>query len=429
MVWTVLFVLFAFALPLIAGAETQSGTCGDNLTWTLTDSGVMTISGTGPMTDYQYISVPWSKDFTELYVEEGVTNISGGTFNGCAQLTKVTLSSTVASIGDQAFMGCASLQEFSAPGSPYFSTVDGILFSADGSTLVLYPPAKTASTYTVPGTVSRIADNAFAKCPNLTSVTLPDSVTSIGHWAFYGNEALTAVNIPEGVKRLNYFTFGWCTALEQIILPSTLQIIDDDTFYNCASLKSISIPDGVTSIGRYAFSKCASMTDIMIPDSVTKIGNSAFDGCTALQNVQVTTCNSFAHQWFASQQLSDLVHALDHDWEPWTVTRQATVSEEGEEQRVCKRDASHVETRIIPKIEEDEDDFTPGNVSGDSEKIVDGRDLLRLARFLAGEGVEIDRRAADVNGDGTVDGRDLLRLAKYLAGADIQLVKSKLTEK
>ena len=63
----------------------------------------------------------------------------------------------------------------------------------------------------------------------------------------------------------------------------------------------------------------------------------------------------------------------------------------------------------------------PGNVNGDANGTVDGRDLLRLARYLAGQDVTIDRKAADVNGDGLIDGRDLLRLARFLAGQNVEL--------
>ena len=63
----------------------------------------------------------------------------------------------------------------------------------------------------------------------------------------------------------------------------------------------------------------------------------------------------------------------------------------------------------------------PGNVNGDADGIVDGRDLLRLARYLAGQDLQIDRKASDVNGDGQIDGRDLLRLARFLAGQDVEL--------
>ena len=55
-----------------------------------------------------------------------------------------------------------------------------------------------------------------------------------------------------------------------------------------------------------------------------------------------------------------------------------------------------------------------GDANGDG--YVDGRDLLRLARYMAGDGVTVDMAGADVNGDGNVDGRDVLRLAKQLAG-------------
>ena len=63
----------------------------------------------------------------------------------------------------------------------------------------------------------------------------------------------------------------------------------------------------------------------------------------------------------------------------------------------------------------------PGNVNGDEAGMVDGRDILRLAKYLAGEGVEINEKAADVNADGSVDGRDLIRLARYLAGDAVEL--------
>ena len=65
--------------------------------------------------------------------------------------------------------------------------------------------------------------------------------------------------------------------------------------------------------------------------------------------------------------------------------------------------------------------FKPGNVNGDPDGIVDGRDLLRLARYLAGQDITIDRKASDVNGDGVIDGRDILRLARYLAGQNVEL--------
>ena len=64
--------------------------------------------------------------------------------------------------------------------------------------------------------------------------------------------------------------------------------------------------------------------------------------------------------------------------------------------------------------------YTPGDVNADGR--VDGRDLLRLARYTAGLDVEINLQAADVTGDGRADGRDVLRLARYAAGQDVELL-------
>ena len=68
--------------------------------------------------------------------------------------------------------------------------------------------------------------------------------------------------------------------------------------------------------------------------------------------------------------------------------------------------------------------MSDGRVAGDAngDNVLDGRDLLRLAKYLGGYSVEMDMTSADVTGDGLVDGRDLLRLAKFLGGYNVVLV-------
>jgi len=77
-----------------------------------------------------------------------------------------------------------------------------------------------------------------------------------------------------------------------------------------------------------------------------------------------------------------------------------------------------LESEVIPKLGA-EAARIPGDVSGDG--IVDGRDLLRLAKYIGGFDVEIVVENATVNGDDIVDGRDLLRLAKYIGGHEVTL--------
>ena len=106
----ILLIFIAASLTLSAGAETKSGACGDNLTWTLDDSGVLTISGTGKMSNYtRYKGAPWGKEISRLEIQQGVGSIGMYAFYQCAGLREVTIPDTVVSIGNSAFRDCAGL--------------------------------------------------------------------------------------------------------------------------------------------------------------------------------------------------------------------------------------------------------------------------------------------------------------------------------
>ena len=157
----VLSMMVSF-MPIIASAAT-SGTCGDNLTWTL-DNGTLTISGTGKMKDYDredYRPASWysnRKSIKNIVIEKGVTNISTYAFDGCSNLTNITISNSVTSIGGFAFGGCSSL-----------------------------------TSITIPNSVTSIGSFAFSDCRSLTSITIPKSVISIGIDAFKNCSSLKDV--------------------------------------------------------------------------------------------------------------------------------------------------------------------------------------------------------------------------------------------
>ncbi|MCD8133911.1 MAG: leucine-rich repeat domain-containing protein, partial [Clostridiales bacterium] len=114
-----LAVLLTFCLvlslaPAALADDATSGTCGENVTWTLdTDTGVLTISGTGDMADWSTRSdVPWysyRRSISAVTIDEGVTSIGIYAFYHCTGLTDVTIPDSVTTIGDRAFYNCTGL--------------------------------------------------------------------------------------------------------------------------------------------------------------------------------------------------------------------------------------------------------------------------------------------------------------------------------
>lgn len=167
---TVLLCLTSIILPAKA-ATIASGTCGDSLTWTLADTGTLTISGTGEMYDFYYDNGVWTNpwmsyagDIKKVLIKQGVTGIGEWAFGYCRNLFSITLPESVTSIGDRAFYDCSSLISI--------TLLEGVM---------------------------SIGEDAFYNCSSLTSIILPESLTSIRDWAFYNCSTLTSITIPEGV--------------------------------------------------------------------------------------------------------------------------------------------------------------------------------------------------------------------------------------
>lgn len=273
----------------VLSAALDSGSIGDGLSWSLSRSGVLTISGSGKMPDFSSVAnaAPWDKQkdkIQSVVIESGVQSISGGAFSGCTALEKVSISETVTQIDLNAFGGCTSLAAFEvAEGNKAFLSVGGVLFSADKE-LLRCPVGKSAD-YTVPSGTVAIAGGAFKDCAKLESLVIPDSVTAIGKSAFENCAALKRITLPKSITKLETLTFSGCAALAEIALPDSVKTLGEKVFSGCAALKSVKIPAEVTVIPTEAFSGCSSLESITIPKNVSHINERAFDGCTALKKV------------------------------------------------------------------------------------------------------------------------------------------------
>lgn len=266
-----------------------NGSIDGGLSWSLSRSGALTISGSGKMPDFSSVAnaAPWDKQKDKIQsavIESGVQSISGGAFSGCTALEKVGISDTVAQIDLNAFDGCTALAEFEvAADNKAFSSDGGVLFSADKE-LLRCPVGKSAD-YTVPSGTVAIAGGAFKDCAKLESLVIPDSVTAIGESAFENCAALKRITLPKNITKLEASCFSGCAALAEIALPDGVKTLGEKVFSGCAALKSVKIPAEVTVIPAEAFSGCSSLESITIPKSVSHIKERAFDGCTALKKV------------------------------------------------------------------------------------------------------------------------------------------------
>ena len=253
-----------------------SGKCGENVTWSFAGD-TLTISGTGPMEDYDvsdYDDVPWYPYLDSIkraVIGNSVTSIGEWAFSSCGSLTSVAIPESVTSIGWGAFEGCTSLTSVTIPES--VTTIENCVFSG----------CTSLTSVTIPGSVTSIGVQAFCYS-GLTSVTIPEGVTSIGEEAFAVCTSLTSVTIADTVTSIGMRAFNECMSLTNVTIPASVTSIGAMAFENCISLTSVTLQGGVTSMGEAAFIG-APLTSLTIQEGVTCIGESAFFYCTSLKNV------------------------------------------------------------------------------------------------------------------------------------------------
>lgn len=240
--------------------------------------------------------------------------IANNAFTQMTNIESITLGAKVIRVDGLSFYGCDGLLSICVNNTnDYYKSVDGVLYSSDGKTLIKYPQAKKDKAFNIPEGVTEIQNNAFLDAYSVTDLTLPSTLEIISD----GNMSLLSLNYVElgglkyvkhgdneygvvigstrddveeiklrdGCKIIYPSAFYEYDKLKKIELPESIINVSLEAFYGCKNLSDLKLSSNLKEIGENAFTLCDSLTTVTIPNSVEKIGYRAFSNCSNLKCV------------------------------------------------------------------------------------------------------------------------------------------------
>lgn len=277
-----------------------SDTFGSDLTWELDDQGTLTISGSGPMPNYNMLTdeTPWKAykgAISAVVISEGITKVGDYTFRDYDKINTVSIADTVTSIGTHSFGRCYGIHEIIMPAS--IDAVASNSFPAFDNIKGITRISLTAGNGTAFDYKNSTFDNTCTKTPyyfsreSLEEVIISDGVTKVGNYTFFKCSSLKTVSLGSTVTTIGDYAFYDCSKLGSISLSSITNTIGNYAFSGCKSLRTMELPDSVVSLGEYAFNGCGNLEALTIPyslDAVVSDSHPAFWGCVGLQKVEFT---------------------------------------------------------------------------------------------------------------------------------------------
>ena len=236
----------------------------------------------------------------EFKIKDGTTVIADAAFEGCCNLSSITIPDSVTHIGADVFYNCDNLNkidmssniesvgigafEYTAYYDNQSNWNNGALYV--GAALIAVNADLTGK-YQVKDSTRVVADEVFRAC-RLTEVSLPNGLVNIGGgYAFAYCNNLESITIPDTVTEMGSGVFEACRNLKKVVLSNALTVVPSYAFENCENLESIYMPDSVTEIGEYAFYQCAALEKVAFSESLTTIGEMAFGECSKISSIRL----------------------------------------------------------------------------------------------------------------------------------------------
>lgn len=300
--WAVVFTMAFSFTPSVAIAtsnsvyadDATSGSCGSEAKWSYnSESDTLTISGKGVVSKSAFSGIA----FKNLVINEGITEISDRVFLGMEALETVSLPKTITKLGEYAFENCQSLKEILVDDeNENFKSTDGVLYTKNMQTLLIYPANKENTDFSIPETVRSFGDYAFDYNQKLENITIPAGLRSMGEYEpFYCAMSIKNFDISIGnsyyaskdgclyskdLKKLIKYTIA---GEAKLVTIDGATMINDNAFYNSANLEEVVLKNTVSEIGYMAFYNCDKLNKLTIENSECNIND-------ILNNSNVTIC-------------------------------------------------------------------------------------------------------------------------------------------
>ena len=286
--------VFTAGINTVYADSATSGSCGSEAQWSYDSaSETLTISGKGAVSSSPFSEIAFKK----LIIEEGITQINSRRFLGSSALESVSLPKTITNLGEYAFENCQSLKEILVDDeNENFKSTDGVLYTKNMQTLLIYPANRENTDFSIPETVRSFGDYAFDYSQNLENITIPAGLRSMGEYEpFYCAKSIKNFDVATGngyyaskdgclyskdLKKLIKYTIA---GEDKSVTIDGSTIINDNAFYNSANLEEVVLKNSVSEIGYMAFYNCDKLSKLTIENSECKIND-------ILNNSNVTIC-------------------------------------------------------------------------------------------------------------------------------------------
>ena len=290
---------------------TDKGSLSDDVNWFVYDNGLLEITGKGKIPSYSKGNAPWYQykdNITSILVRSSITSIGDSAFNGCDNVTDITLpfvgesrtatsyKATFGYIFGYTTYNAAEKNKSETTNSDYWYKV----YTATGDVYsdTSYNSSNTSIRYrntqsdAFANYYVKTNENPWYSCYDYYNNSYKHYSGTYGPYnlqtySYYVPTKLTTVNITDADK-IETAAFNNCENITKITLNDGITSIGDYAFQQCVALKDYAIPETVAKIGSYAYYGDIALTEMYIPDAVTKINEYAFYGCSKISRLKIS---------------------------------------------------------------------------------------------------------------------------------------------